>query len=179
MKKIKKKDLKTKNFKNANKIKFINPIKNLLSIRKLYVKDAYKRSLFNIRQLKLKLGVQSVKKKFFFKLYFRRLDIFLYNLGLFSSLYSVRQFILHKKIYINGQVITQQNYLLKSGDVLWFKDVLNKKVNITDNLLKINYNSNSYEINYKIFSVVILSTYLNSFDFIQKLVLYNWLIKKI
>lgn len=179
MKRFKRKNL-LKISSKKNKLKFVLSNINLLTNRKLYVKDNYRKNLFFVRQLKQKLGVKNFNTKllnvFFLKTYFRRLDIFLYNLGCFSSLYAVRQIILHKKIYINEQAITKQNYVLQTGDILYFKDFFIS--NSFSSFLKMNYTSKNYEINYKIGSVVILSSDLSSSDLLQKLFLYDWLSKK-
>lgn len=181
MKKFKIKHLK-KISSSINKIKFINPFFNFLTFRKYYIKDNFNKYLFFIRQFKYKLGIKSpsffyINNNFFFlKKYWKRLDIFLFNLGLFSSLYAVRQVILHKKIYVNGQAITSQNYLLKKGDVIKIEKSIMPALN--NNLVKIAYNSNFFEFNYKTLTGVVLSSYIDSFDLVQKLILYKWLTKK-
>jgi len=183
------KRFKTKNLNRVlpkiKKIKVVNPTFNLLLKRKNYIKDIFKNKLFFIRQLKYKLGLPTVAyynalKKTnsldFFKAYFRRLDIILFNLGFFHSLYGARQAILHKNIYINGQVITKHSFLLESGDIV--KSLRPTSFFVRSKYKLTAYNGEYYEINYKILTCVILSSSLSQFDFIKKLVLYYWVSNK-
>ena len=189
MNKFKNKHLKKINLKRAQ-LKLINPEFTLLfQKRKNFIKDNFRSNLFIVRQLKQKLGVSSLfyykklQKKakhlnvnLFLKKYFLRIDIILFNLGFFSSLYSARQAILYKNIHINGQAITKINYLLKKGDIIQ----INKNLNgvLVQNLKLINYTSSYYEVNYKILTIIILSSNIHQSDLIGKLPLYNWLIDK-
>lgn len=48
----------------------------------------------------------------------RRLDVALYRCGFFSSIYMARQWILHKRILVNGKVAGRPSYELTPGDVI-------------------------------------------------------------
>lgn len=48
----------------------------------------------------------------------RRLDVALYRCGFFSSIYMARQWILHKRILVNGKRAGRPSYALCPGDVL-------------------------------------------------------------
>nr|YP_011008390.1 ribosomal protein S4 [Syringoderma abyssicola]WBP70361.1 ribosomal protein S4 [Syringoderma abyssicola] len=49
-----------------------------------------------------------------------RLDINLYRLGFFSSIFFSRQAILHGKVLVNSKKITHSHFLLEPGDVVEF-----------------------------------------------------------
>ena len=49
-----------------------------------------------------------------------RLDINLYRLGFFTSIFESRQAILHRKVLVNGQIVNSGAYLLQSGDLVEF-----------------------------------------------------------
>jgi ribosomal protein S4 len=48
----------------------------------------------------------------------KRLDIFLFRVGLYSSIFESKQAINHKKINVNGRLVENGNYLLKEGDYI-------------------------------------------------------------
>lgn len=60
----------------------------------------------------------------------RRLDVALYRCGFFSSMYMARQWILHKRILVNGKVAARPSYELNPGDVI---HVENKWHNLLSN----------------------------------------------
>ncbi len=49
-----------------------------------------------------------------------RLDINLYHLGFFTSIFESRQAILHRKVLVNGHVVNSKGYLLQPGDLVEF-----------------------------------------------------------
>lgn len=49
-----------------------------------------------------------------------RLDINLFRLGFFSSIFESKQAVLHGKVLVNGGKITFDHYILKSGDIIEF-----------------------------------------------------------
>ncbi len=52
----------------------------------------------------------------------RRLQTVVYKMGLSNSVNQSRQFILHKKVTVNGNVITSPSYLVNVGDKITFKE---------------------------------------------------------
>lgn len=52
----------------------------------------------------------------------RRLDIVIYRLNFVPTVFSARQFISHKHILVNGQVVNIPSYRLKDGDVIEVKE---------------------------------------------------------
>ena len=47
-----------------------------------------------------------------------RLDVILYRIGFFKTIPSARQWIIHRKILVNQQVVTIPHYQVKAGDVI-------------------------------------------------------------
>lgn len=52
----------------------------------------------------------------------RRLQTIVYKMGLSNSVNQSRQFILHRKVTVNGKVVTSPSYLAKVGDKIAFKE---------------------------------------------------------
>lgn len=48
----------------------------------------------------------------------RRLDISLWRCGFFPSVYAARQWILHKRVYVNGKTAVRPSHPLKPGDIV-------------------------------------------------------------
>jgi ribosomal protein S4 len=48
----------------------------------------------------------------------RRLDISLWRCGFFTSVYAARQWVLHKRVFVNGKVAVRPSHPLKPGDVV-------------------------------------------------------------
>ena len=87
-----------------------------------------------------------------------RLDVILFRVNLFNSIFTVRQLINHKHILINGRVVNKSSYQLSVGDIISIKksfwqfyySLFKKK--IEENQLLINYPV-YLEVNYKIGSI--------------------------
>lgn len=62
----------------------------------------------------------------------RRLDISLWRCGFFPSVYAARQWILHKRVYVNGKAAVRPSYPLKPGDIVTidqkWQDVLKQQI---------------------------------------------------
>lgn len=115
-------------------LRFTNEFHYFPRVRKLSkLKFFYKNSL-NLRRV-LKQKNCSIKTSVLYKLYNKagkgnprylnfinllesRLDVCLFRTGLFVSPVSLRQFILHKNIYLNGRVINKPGILLKKNDLV-------------------------------------------------------------
>jgi len=52
----------------------------------------------------------------------RRLQTVVYKMGLSNSVNQSRQFILHKKVTVNGTALTSPSYLVRVGDKIAFKE---------------------------------------------------------
>jgi ribosomal protein S4 len=48
----------------------------------------------------------------------RRLDISLYRCGFFPSVYAARQWILHRRVFVNGKLSLRPSQVLKPGDIV-------------------------------------------------------------
>lgn len=77
------------------------------SLRKLF-KDSY------MKDLTLTSAVFNNLEK--------RLDIVLYRSGFFRSVYEARQWILNKRIYVNGRPSSRSSYKMQPGDVVTIQD---------------------------------------------------------
>lgn len=90
-----------------------------------------------------------------------RIDTILYRTGLVSSIFEARQFINHKKIMVNNEVVSIRSYLLKPSDILaihpkyynliklqLLKRIYNKSIMF--------YNMNYYETSYKLLNTLFI-----------------------
>jgi len=91
---------------------FRNSLSNKILVRQFYGDLNYK-SLKRLCRLKT---IQNL-----IKCLESRLDINLYRLGFFSSIFESRQAILHGKVLVNGKRMTFDHFLLKSGDIVEFE----------------------------------------------------------
>ena len=60
-------------------------------------------------------------KKDFFKIVNRRLDVVLFKMNFFNSIFLVKNFIKNYGVYVNGKKVNSVNFMLKRGDVITFK----------------------------------------------------------
>ena len=63
----------------------------------------------------------------FINSYFFRLDIFLSKINSFNSVYKIINALRNKLIYVNYEIITNNRYYLKSGDIIILKDFFHQK----------------------------------------------------
>ncbi len=61
----------------------------------------------------------------------RRLQTVVYKMGLANSVKQARQFILHRKVMVNGRILSSPSYLINTGDKVALKD------GFTPNLVKV------------------------------------------
>jgi ribosomal protein S4 len=81
-----------------------------------------------VRKLKFKnLKFDKNLSANFINSYFSRLDIFLSKIGLFNSVYEIINALRNKLIYVNYEIITNNRYYLKSGDIIILKDFFSSK----------------------------------------------------
>ena len=103
-------------------------------------------------------------KKDFFKIVNRRLDVVLFKMNFFNSIFLVKNFIKNYGVYINGKKVNSVNFMLKKGDVITFKgkglDFLFTLLRYRNKNMKRNTvkNVTSLEINEKIPAAVFLDT---------------------
>jgi len=104
-----------KEFKRKKRsIKITNYI-NRLKLKQFY--GGIKLKQFK-RDLLLLSNTSFIIGNSFFYFYESRLDVVLYRLNLFNSIYSSRQFILHKKVYVDGFPVNISSFKLSIGAVL-------------------------------------------------------------
>lgn len=82
-----------------------------------------------------------------------RLDVILYRANFFTSIFAARQAINHRKIFINGKMVTQPSFKVFINDIIAvseFYDFYKKlKQKLENNKILINYPS-YLEVNYKL-----------------------------
>jgi small subunit ribosomal protein S4 len=88
-----------------------------------------------------------------------RLDVILYRSNMFNSIFSARQAINHKKIYINGLLVTKPSFKVFINDIITISGILNfykeLKQKLDNNKILINY-PNYIEVNYKLGIIVLI-----------------------
>ena len=102
----------------------------------------------------------------------RRLDVFLFRSGLFTSILEAKQAILHQKIWVNNRIVSQGNYRLKSGDFIRLPQTNQpsstvqlpySQINVSLSLLVFLRNPTIQEIRYPFpLNVDFLTNYLNT-----------------
>jgi len=102
--------------RKINKIKFF--YKNSLNIRSVLRSQSCHIKTSNLYKLYLKARKGNPRYLHFFNLFESRLDVCLYRIGLFTSPRELRQFILHKNVYLNGNLINKPGILLKKNDLV-------------------------------------------------------------
>lgn len=91
-----------------------------------------------------------------------RLDIFLYRIGFCSSVAEAQLFLSHRKVWLNGHIVTQPHIILKSGDFISFDSdmcsIIQRNLHNQIKLIHLLPLSLPFfaEINYNTFEIVIL-----------------------
>ena len=102
--------------RKINKIRFF--YKNSLNIRSILRSQSCHIKASSFYKLYLKARKGNPRYLHFLNLFESRLDVCLYRTGLFTSPLQLRQFILHKNIYLNGNLINKPGILLKKNDLV-------------------------------------------------------------
>ena len=128
---------------------------NRLKLRRFYgnislkkFKDIFKESALNSNFL----------GKSFICLLETRLDVILYRAKFFKSIFSARQYIHHKGIYIDGILVFKPNYKVKLFTIISIKNARSLYINMRNKFLQKKFFSNypSYlEVNYKLGFIVL------------------------
>lgn len=90
---------------------FRNSLANRLCLRRFYGDLGYKQFKRLCRVTPRDTLIQTLES---------RLDINLYRLGFFSSIFESRQMITHGKVFVNGNKVNFDHYLLQLGDLIEF-----------------------------------------------------------
>jgi len=143
-----------KEFRRKKRTIKINNYLNMLKLRRFYGnlgQRKFKR-LFKTNSLD-----SNILSRSFVYLLESRLDIVLYRSNFFSSIYTAKQFINHKKVFVNGLVVNKPGYKLSINDIItvsnyntFYKDL---KVRLQNNSVLVNY-PKYLEVNYKIGSII-------------------------
>lgn len=102
--------------RKISKVRFF--YKNSLNIRRILRLKNCHIKVSSLYQLYLKARKGNPRYLNFINLLESRLDVCLFRTGLFSSTVGLRQFILHKNIYLNGQLVNKPGILLKKDDLV-------------------------------------------------------------
>ncbi len=116
------------------------------------------------------IGLQALKRAYkqssnifdFVVKFEHRLDIFLYRIGFCRSVAEAQLFLSHKKVWLNGKLVTQPHILLRAGDFLSFDKDMCATIsrNLQNQTKQIQLLPLSLpffaEINYNTFDIVIL-----------------------
>ena len=102
--------------RKINKIRFF--YNNSLNIRRVLRSQSCYLSTSSLYKLYLKARKGNPRYLRFINLLESRLDVCLYRTGLFNSPLELRQFIIHKNIYLNGNLINKPGVLLKPDDLV-------------------------------------------------------------
>jgi ribosomal protein S4 len=102
--------------RKISKVRFF--YKNSLNIRRILCFKNCHIKVSSLYQLYLKARKGNPRYLNFINLLESRLDVCLFRTGLFSSPTGLRQFILHKNIYLNGQLVNKPGILLKKDDLV-------------------------------------------------------------
>ena len=150
-----------KEFKRKKRTLKINNYLNLLKLRCFYGNlgaRKFKRSFQS-----LSLSTNEVTRSFAYFLE-SRLDVILYRSNLFSSIYAARQYITHKKIYVNGKIVTKPGFRLKVDDIIVTLNAKllynNFKMRLQNNVVLGNYPA-YLEVNYKLGAIILCKLPLN------------------
>ena len=103
-----------KEFKRRKRTLKTDNYLNLLKLRCFYGNLGARK--FRRSFQSLNLSTNAVTRSFAYFLE-SRLDVILYRSNLFSSIYAARQYITHKKVFVNGQLVTKPGFRLKVDDI--------------------------------------------------------------
>jgi len=91
-----------------------------LKLRRFYGNIGRKQFKRNFNNLSLTPNLATRSFAYFLE---SRLDVVLYRANFFSSIFSARQYINHKKVYVNGLVVNKPGYQVKIDDLINVQDV--------------------------------------------------------
>jgi small subunit ribosomal protein S4 len=151
-----------KEFKRKRRTVKIDNYLNLLKLRRFYGSLGERKFKRDFKALAIPLNVVSRSFAYFLE---SRLDVVLYRSNLFKSIFAARQYINHRKVYINGSIVSIPSYRMSVGDVitvsnpsLLYEDIKQRLI-----LNKILNNYPRYlEVNYKLGMVVLIRLPINS-----------------
>jgi|TARA_B100000780_G_C21013139_1_gene405817 ribosomal protein S4 len=179
--------------RNTSRVSFFLPEYTYLTHHLKKLEHTFSNSLNNRRRIKLLFGfnqsykllnfIKEIEKKNTHKKRFskanglinlieHRLDVVLLRANFASTLSQARQLISHRQVYVNGIVVTSSFFVLKKRDIISVSPSIRKivKQNIKQSIQ--NQDSmvsqyNSFEVNYTIQKIIIISDSLKTNEFIN------------
>lgn len=144
-----------KEFRRRKRTVKINSYLNLLKLRRFYGCLGKKKFKRVFKGTGLNSNVLGRSFPYFLE---SRLDIILYRSNFFSSVFSARQYINHKKVYVNGLLVTKPGYKIFIDDIIslenpgsFYKQVGTR---LRDGNVLCNY-PNYMEVNYKLGCIIL------------------------
>jgi small subunit ribosomal protein S4 len=123
---------------------------------KFYYGNISERQFFNIFQEAGRIKGDSSEN--FVALLESRLDAVVYRANFVPTVFAARQFVNHKHVTVNGQVVNIPSYRLKVGDVVEVREKSRKLAIVIDSLQKMERDVPSYlELDKAKFSIKIIS----------------------
>lgn len=107
-------------FKRRKRTLKINNYLNLLKLRRFYGNIGRKKFKRSFKNLALTPNVATRSFGYFLE---SRLDVVLYRANFFSSIFAARQYINHKKVYVNGLLVNKPGYRIKIDDLINVEEV--------------------------------------------------------
>lgn len=145
-----------KEFKKRKKSMKRNIYLTMLKLRRFYGNLGKKKFTRVFRQKGLHSNALGRSFAYFLE---SRLDVILYRSNFFNSIFAARQAINHKKIYINGILVTQPSYKVFINDIINISEICNfykkLKQKLENNKILSNYPS-YLEVNYKLGVILLI-----------------------
>lgn len=177
--------------RDSSRVNFFLPEYTYLTHHLKKLEHTFSNSLNNRRRIKLLFGfnqsykllnfIKKIEKKNIYKKRFskanglinlieHRLDVVLVRAKFASTLSQARQLISHRQVYVNGIVITSSFFVLKKRDIISVSPSIKKivKYNIKQSIQTqdpIVSQYNSFEVNFIIQKIVIISNSLKTNEF--------------
>lgn len=177
--------------RDSSRVNFFLPEYTYLTHHLKKLEHTFSNSLNNRRRIKLLFGfnqsykllnfIKKIEKKNTYKKRFskanglinlieHRLDVVLVRARFASTLSQARQLISHRQVYVNGIVITSSFFVLKKRDIISVSPSIKKivKYNIKQSIQTqdpIVSQYNSFEVNFIIQKIVIISDSLKTNEF--------------
>jgi ribosomal protein S4 len=139
-----------KEFKRKKKTIKIHNYINLLKLRRFYGNIGKKKFKRNFNNLIFTPQIATRSFAYFLE---SRLDVVLYRANFFKSIFAARQYINHKKVFVNGILVNKPGYSLKIDDIVsvnqpdyFYENIKNR---LASKKILCNYPSYLY-VNYKL-----------------------------
>ena len=144
-----------KEFKRRKRTLKINNYLNLLKLRCFYGNLGARKFRRSFQSMSISTNEVTHSFAYFLE---SRLDVVLYRSNLFPTIYAARQYITHKRVYVNGKIVTKPGYRLRVDDLVVVSNpkLLYRKLKdrLRKDLVLGNYPS-YLEVNYKLGAVIL------------------------